>query len=383
MQNITYLDYAATTPVDPLVAEKMSQFLTLDGIFANPASRSHVLGWQAEAAVENARKQVAGLLNADTREIVWTSGATEANNLAIKGVAEALKDKGRHIITSKTEHKAVLDCALYLEERGFEVTWLSPNEKGYIDVSRVQEAIRPDTILISVMHVNNETGAINENDAIAELAATHNILFHIDAAQSAGKLVIDTTKLKADLISLSAHKIYGPKGIGALYVRRRPGFNLPPLIHGGGHERGMRSGTLATHQIAGMGEAFHIAKLKMEDEQKKLAEHKRCFLSILEGLDALTVNADQAHCVPGILNLSFQGIDGQVLLSALPKIAISSGSACNSASMAPSHVLSAMGLSDEMALNSIRISFGRFTSADDVVSAGQYLRGVVENILAK
>lgn len=377
LDSMIYLDYAATTPVDSRVAKTLSRYLELDGIFANPASRSHMFGWQAEAAVEHARKQVANVLNADTREIVWTSGATEANNLAIKGVTELVGDSKRHIITSLTEHKAVLDCATYLEAKGFEITRLQPRKDGRIDAALVEAAIRSDTALISVMHVNNETGVINDIESIAELAQQQGVLFHVDAAQSAGKLAIDTQTLSADLISVCAHKVYGPKGVGALFVRRKSDLALPPLIHGGGHERGMRSGTLPTHQIAAMGECFEIASQEMEQEQQTLAGHKSLFLEGLDGIEGIINNSPEGVSVPGILNLAFTGQDGQLLLSALPNLAVSSGSACTSASMAPSHVLRAMGLSDELALSSLRFSFGRFTTVQQINDAAGQLREVL------
>ena len=382
MNKPIYLDYAATTPVDVEVADKMSKYLTMDGIFANPASRSHIYGWQAESAVEQSRKQVATLFNADTREIVWTSGATEANNLAIKGAAISRKAQGRHIITSMTEHKAVIDCFKFLETLGYSVSWLKPRVSGVVSVDDVAQAIRPDTVLISLMHVNNETGAINDVYEIGKLAESKGIFFHVDAAQSAGKLEINTETLRADFISVSAHKIYGPKGIGALYVRRKPDFVLPPQIHGGGHERGMRSGTLPTHQIVGMGEAFDIARKKMGDEQASISRLKSLFLERISGLGCVKVNGQFEYTVSGIVNLSFEGIDGQVLLSALPQLAISSGSACTSASMSPSHVLSSMGLSDELALSSLRFSFGRFTTEADVLQAAEMLHDTVSKIKA-
>jgi len=376
MNKLIYLDYAATTPVDPRVADKLVQHLTMDGVFANPASRSHMYGWQAEAAVENARKQVAGLLNADTREIVWTSGATESNNLAIKGVAEARKARGMHIITSQSEHKAVIDCFKYLESKGFRVTWLKPGKDCVVVPEDVLSAICEDTILISIMHVNNETGAINDVYKIANIAKSRDIVFHVDAAQSAGKLLLDTKVLKVDLISSCAHKIYGPKGVGCLYVRRNAELTLPAQIHGGGHERGMRSGTLATHQIVAMGEAFSIAQGNMDDEQAEILRLKHLFLQCLEGVD-FNINGDVGQSISGILNLSFPGKDGQILLSALPGLAISSGSACTSATMSPSHVLTSMGLSDDVALGSLRFSFGRFTSESEVRTAAEMLRTVL------
>ncbi len=382
MNKPIYLDYAATTPVDSRVAEKLTQYLTMDGVFANPASRSHIYGWQAEAAVEQGRKQVATLIKADTREIVWTSGATEANNLAIKGAVLARKSQGRHIVTSLTEHKAVIDSVKFLESQGYSVTWLKPRVSGDVSVDDVAQALRADTVLISLMHVNNETGAINDVYRIARLAESKGILFHIDAAQSAGKLELDTQTLRADLISMSAHKVYGPKGIGALYVRRRPDFVLPAQIHGGGHERGMRSGTLATHQIVAMGEAFQIADKVMLKEQATISELKSLFMERISGLDCVRVNGQFEHAVAGILNLSFEGLDGQVLLSALPQLAISSGSACTSASMSPSHVLSEMGLSDDLALSALRFSFGRFTTKDQVLSAAEMLSSAVMRMKA-
>jgi len=382
MNKSIYLDYAATTPVDPRVADKLMQYLTMDGVFANPASRSHMYGWQAEAAVEHARKQVAGLLNADTREIVWTSGATESNNLAIKGVAAARKQQGRHIITSLAEHKAVIDCVAYLEQQGFEVTWLKPRVSGEIAVDDVKQAIRPDTILISLMHVNNETGAITNVAEIAKVAKAENIIFHIDAAQSAGKLDLDTQILQADLISMCAHKIYGPKGVGALYVRRRDDFVLPAQIQGGGHERGMRSGTLPTHQIAAMGEAFEIAGACRIDEQARISKLKSMFMEKISGLKGVKVNGQFGQGVSGILNLSFSGLDGQLLLSALPSLAISSGSACTSATMSPSHVLKSMGVDDTAALSSLRFSFGRYTTDEDVLKAADMLINAVQKMSA-
>jgi len=377
MNKLIYLDYAATTPVDPRVADKLVQHLTMDGIFANPASRSHMYGWQAEAAVEGARKQVASLLNADTREIVWASGATESNNLAIKGAAEVRQGRGKHIITSQSEHKAVIDCFMHLESKGFRVTWLKPDKNGVVTSENVLAAICEDTILISIMHVNNETGVINDVYRISEIAKARDIIFHIDAAQSAGKLLLDTQVLSADLISSCAHKIYGPKGVGCLYVRRNSDFTLPAQIHGGGHERGMRSGTLATHQLVAMGEAFSIAQESMNKEQAEILKLKLLFLECLGGDVSFDINGDVEQSVSGILNLSFPGKDGQILLSALPGLAISSGSACTSATMSPSHVLSSMGLSDEEALGSLRFSFGRFTSESEVRSAAAMLRTVL------
>lgn len=382
MSTPIYLDYAATTPVDPVVTEVMLGHLGLDGCFANPASRSHFFGWQAEAAVEKARKQVAGLVNADVREIVWTSGATEANNLAIKGYMDQFQGQGAHVLTSATEHKAVLDCVSYLEERGFKVTRLTPDGGGRVTPELVAAAINDETRLISVMHVNNETGVVNDIEGIAVLARERGIAMHIDAAQSAGKIAIDVGQLQADFISFSAHKIYGPKGVGALYVRRRPDLVLTPQIHGGGHERGMRSGTLATHQLVAMGACFELAGQRMAQDAKKITSLRQCFLEELGECAGLLLNGDQAHVWPGILNIAIEGIDGQLMLSALPNLAISSGSACTSATMAPSHVLSAMGLSESSALSSLRISFGRFTTADEAHLAGKTMRAAIERIRA-
>lgn len=380
MKTPIYLDYAATTPCDPVVADLLVKCLTLDGNFANPASRSHFFGWQAEAAVEKARKQVAGLLNADTREIVWTSGATEANNLAIKGAALARSEKGKHVICSLSEHKAVIDSVCFLENDGFDVTWIKPETTGEVSVSSIDDAIRPDTILITTMHVNNETGAISNIEEISKLAKSKNILFHVDAAQSAGKITIDTSKIQADMISVCAHKVYGPKGIGALYVRRQPDFSLPAQIHGGGHEQGMRSGTLPTHQIVAMGAAFELAGKLMEQEFTKLQALKSLFLDKVLSHKSAFLNGCVTKSVPGIANLTFKGVDGQVLLSALPMLAISSGSACNSATVAPSHVLTSMGVSEQEALSALRFSFGRFTSQEEVIFAADSLVNVLKKL---
>ena len=380
MKTPVYLDYAATTPCDPRVASVLTQCLTMDGNFANPASRSHFYGWQAEAAVEKARKQVAGLLNADVREIVWTSGATEANNLAIKGAVLAHAKKGRHIISSLAEHKAVIDSIRYLEAQGYAVSWLKPDKTGAVSADAIAQAIRPDTVLISIMHVNNETGSVSDVEAIGKLAEQHDILFHVDAAQSAGKIPLDTQVVKADMISVCAHKIYGPKGIGALFVRRKPDFILPAQIHGGGHERGMRSGTLATHQIAAMGEAFDIARHEQEKEFQALSAFKTVFLDKVLKHSCVKLNGDSEHSVPGIVNLTFQGMDGQVLLSALPMLAVSSGSACNSATVSPSHVLTAMGVSELEALSALRFSFGRYTDEEQVHFAADNLLGVLNKL---
>lgn len=382
MKTPIYLDYAATTPCAPEVIEIMQSCLSFDGTFANPASRSHFYGWQAEAVIEKARKQVASLLNADTREIIWTSGATEANNLALKGVAYANSAKGKHIISSLAEHKAVIDSLLFLETQGFEVTWLKPSHQGSVSLDQIKEASRADTVLISIMHVNNETGAITDVKAIGDFAAEKGIIFHIDAAQSAGKLSLDTTIIKADLISVCAHKVYGPKGVGALYVRRSSDISITPQIHGGGHEQGIRSGTLPTHQIAGMGLAFQIAKDQSSQDYDKLAKFKELFLEKVMKDTLVSLNGCLDKSVPGIVNLTFKGIDGQVLLSALPMLAVSSGSACNSATVSPSYVLTAMGVSEQEALSSLRFSFGRYTNAEEVSFAADRLLDVLEKLSA-
>ncbi|MBK5003593.1 IscS subfamily cysteine desulfurase [Pseudomonas sp. S32] len=366
-----YLDYSATTPVDPRVAQKMADCLTADGNFGNPASRSHVFGWKAEEAVEHGRRQVAELINADPREIVWTSGATESDNLALKGVAHFYHTKGKHIITSKIEHKAVLDTARQLEREGFEVTYLEPGADGIVTPAMVEAVLRDDTILVSLMHVNNEVGSINDIAAIGELTRSRGVLFHVDAAQSAGKVEIDLQKLKVDLMSFSAHKVYGPKGIGALYVSRKPRVRLEATIHGGGHERGMRSGTLPTHQIVGMGEAFAIAKQEMAAENVRIKALSDRFFKQVSSLEELYVNGSQAARVPHNLNLSFNYVEGESLLMSLKDIAVSSGSACTSASLEPSYVLRALGRNDELAHSSIRFSFGRFTTEAEVDYAAQ------------
>ncbi|EGQ7757990.1 IscS subfamily cysteine desulfurase [Vibrio vulnificus] len=375
-----YLDYSATCPVDPRVAEKMVQCMTMDGNFGNPASRSHRYGWQAEEAVDTAREQIAELLNADPREIVFTSGATESDNLAIKGAAHFYSKQGKHVITSKTEHKAVLDTCRQLEREGFEVTYLEPESNGLISLSKLEAAMRDDTVLVSIMHVNNEIGVIQDIEAIGELCRSRKIIFHVDAAQSAGKVAIDVQKLKVDLISLSAHKIYGPKGIGALYVRRKPRIRLESQMHGGGHERGFRSGTLATHQIVGMGEAFRIAKLDMEkDYQHALALRNR-LLDGVKDMEAVSINGDLEQRVPHNLNISFAFVEGESLLMSLKDLAVSSGSACTSASLEPSYVLRALGLNDELAHSSIRFSFGRFTTEEEIDYAIEQIRVAVEKL---
>ena len=375
-----YLDYASTTPVDPRVASKMMEFLTPDGQFGNPASRSHRFGWKADEAVEEARSHVANLVNCDPREIVWTSGATEADNLAIKGVARFYKSKGNHIITSKIEHKAVLDPCRQLEREGFEVTYLDPNDKGVIDPEDVKLAIKDTTILISIMHINNELGTVNNISKIGEIVRERGIFFHVDAAQSTGKTLIDLEKMQIDLMSFSAHKTYGPKGIGALYVRRKPRVRLEALIHGGGHERGMRSGTLATHQIVGMGEAFRIAKEEMDTDHEKVSEFHQKFLEKVKEIDHVYINGDLDNKVPNILNVSFNFVEGESLIMGLKDIAVSSGSACTSASLEPSYVLRALGRKDELAHSSIRFSFGRFTSDEDVENTLDILGNVVHRL---
>ena len=366
MQYPIYLDYSSTTPVDPRVSEKMVECLTLEGNFGNPASRSHLLGWKAEEAVETARRQVADLINCDPREVVWTSGATEADNLALKGVAHFYSKKGKHIITSKIEHKAVLDSCRQLEREGFEVTYLDPDENGLTTPSAVAGAIREDTILVSLMHVNNEIGVINDIEAIGQLTREKGVLFHVDAAQSTGKIDIDLEKTQVDLMSMTAHKTYGPKGIGALYVRRKPRVRIEPQIHGGGHERGMRSGTLPTHQIVGMGEAYRIAKEEMQDESTRILALRNRLLDGFSDMEEVYVNGDIDHRVAGNLNISFNFVEGESLMMALRDLAVSSGSACTSASLEPSYVLRAIGLNDELAHSSLRMTIGRFTTAEEV-----------------
>lgn len=361
-----YLDYSATTPVDPRVAEKMMQCLTLDGIFGNPASRSHRFGWQAEEVVDEARNHIADLIGADPREIVFTSGASESNNLAIKGIAHFYQKQGKHIITCKTEHKAVLDPCRYLEGEGFEVTYLDPQPNGLVTLQQLEAAMRDDTILVSLMHVNNEIGVIQDVAAIGELCRARKIFFHVDAAQSVGKIAIDVEAMKIDLLSMSAHKIYGPKGIGALFVRRKPRVRLEAQMHGGGHERGMRSGTLPTHQIVGMGEAFRIAKLEMADEEARILTLRDRLWQGLKDIEEVYINGDLERRVPGNLNVSFAYVEGESLIMALKDLAVSSGSACTSASLEPSYVLRALGLSDELAHSSIRFSIGRFTTEEEI-----------------
>ncbi len=377
-----YLDYAATTPADPRVANKMMQFLTLDGTFGNPASRSHRFGWQAEEAVDVARNQVAELVNADPREIIFTSGATESDNLAIKGAAHAQRARGKHIITSQTEHKAVLDSCKQLENEGFTVTYLAPPANGIITADAVRDALRDDTVLVSLMHVNNEIGVIQDIAAIGEMCRARDILFHVDATQSVGKLPIDLSELKVDLMSFSAHKLYGPKGIGALYVRRKPKVEIDAQMHGGGHERGMRSGTLPVHQVVGMGEAFHLAREARESEMARLATLRARLWQGLSALDGVQLNGDLAQSAPNILNVSFAGVDGESLIMALKDLALSSGSACTSASMEPSYVLRAIGLDEALAHSSLRFSLGRFTTQEEIDYAIALVQKVVTRLRA-
>jgi cysteine desulfurase len=377
-----YLDYAATTPVDPRVAEKMMQHMTMDGVFGNPASRSHRYGWQAEEAVDIARNQVAELINADHREIVFTSGATESINLAIKGVAHFYHKKGKHIITCKTEHKAVLDTCRQLEREGYEVTYLEPEASGLIPMARLEAAMRDDTILVSIMHVNNEIGVIQDVNAIGELCRSKGIIFHMDAAQSAGKLPIDVQSLKVDLMSISAHKMYGPKGVGALFVRRKPRIRLESQMHGGGHERGMRSGTLATHQLVGLGEAAVIAKQDMEADSARIRSLRDKLWNGINHIEETYINGDMEQRFCGSLNVSFNFVEGESLMMALKDLAVSSGSACTSASLEPSYVLRALGLNDEMAHSSIRFSIGRFTTDEDIDHAIKVINQSIDKLRA-
>ena len=372
-----YLDYSATTPVDPRVAEKMCSYLTPSGEFGNPASRSHVFGWRADEAVEEARADVAALVNADPREIIWTSGATESDNLAIKGAAHFYQKQGKHIVTVKTEHKAVLDSCRQLEREGYEVTYLEPEPTGLIDLQKFEQALRPDTILVSVMHVNNEIGVIQDIAAIGEICRDRRIVFHVDAAQSAGKVDIDLQNLKVDLMSFSAHKIYGPKGIGALYVRRKPRVRLEAQMHGGGHERGLRSGTLATHQIVGMGEAFRLAKAEMAEDNARILALRNRLVEGFRGIEEVYINGDLDHRIPGNLNISFNYVEGESLIMALKELAVSSGSACTSASLEPSYVLRALGRNDELAHSSIRFTIGRFTTAEEIDYTIELVKGKI------
>ena len=375
-----YFDYASTTPVDTRVVDKMKDCLSIDGSFGNPGSRSHAFGWQAEELVEEARINVSNLLNCDPREIIWTSGATESDNLAIKGAANFYKEKGKHIITSKIEHKAVLDTCRQLESEGFEITYLDPDENGAISIKTIEDNIRKDTTLVSLMHINNEIGVINDIDKIGDLCRENGVIFHVDAAQSAGKINIDLSSLKVDLMSFSAHKIYGPKGIGALYVRRRPRIRLQPLFHGGGQERGIRAGTLPTHQIVGMGEAFKIAMNEMTKDHEKISSHRDTLWEGLNDMEEIYVNGSVDTGYPGIFNLSFNYVEGESLIMALKNIAVSSGSACTSASLEPSYVLRAIGRPDELAHSSIRFSFGRFTTKDEVDSTVELVKDSVSQL---
>ncbi|OIP06774.1 MAG: IscS subfamily cysteine desulfurase [Betaproteobacteria bacterium CG2_30_59_46] len=370
-----YLDYSATTPVDPRVAEKMIPYLTEK--FGNPASRSHEFGWEAERAVEEAREQVAALVGADPKEIIWTSGATESNNLAIKGAAHFYKSKGKHLVTVMTEHKAVLDTMRHLESEGYEVTYLMPESNGLVDMEKFKAALRPDTLLASVMLVNNEIGVIQDVAALGEVCRARGVLFHVDAAQATGKVTIDLAKLKVDLMSFSAHKTYGPKGIGALYVQRKPRVRLEAQMHGGGHERGLRSGTLATHQIVGMGEAFRVAREEMAVENERVRTLRDRLYQGLSQIEETHVNGDMEQRVPHNLNISFNFVEGESLIMAIRELAVSSGSACTSASLEPSYVLRALGRSDELAHSSIRFTIGRFTTEEEIDFAIDLLKAKI------
>lgn len=380
MTKPVYLDYAATTPVDPVVADEMIKYLTPDGVFGNPASRSHGYGWQAEAAVERARRQVADLIGADPREIVWTSGATESDNLAIKGVV-AGRDRP-HVITSVIEHKAVVDTCHWIEQQGVDVTWLSPGPDGRISAEQVRDALQDNTVLVSLMLVNNELGCVTDIARIGALLRERGVLFHVDAAQAAGKMPVNVAELNVDLMSLSGHKVYGPKGIGALYVRRAPEVRVQAQMHGGGHERGMRSGTLPTHQIVGMGLAFELAGKLLSNEMAALESLREQFLAGLEGLSGVHFNGSREHRVPGIVNLSFEGVDAESLMLGLRNLAVSSGSACASATVEPSFVLRGIGVSDELAHRALRFSFGRFTTGQDVEVACAHITEVVQRLRA-
>ena len=370
-----YLDYAATTPVDKRVAEKMIPYLT--ETFGNPASNSHAFGWEAEEAVEKARADIAALINADPKEIIFTSGATESDNLAIKGAANFYKTKGKHLITVKTEHKAVLDTMRELERQGFEVTYLGVQENGLIDLEELKAAIRDDTILISVMWVNNEIGVVQDIPAIGEICRERKIIFHVDAAQACGKVPVDVEAAKIDLLSMSGHKVYGPKGIGALYVRRKPRVRLEAQMHGGGHERGFRSGTLPTHQIVGMGEAFRIAKEELAQDTAHYLKLRDIFLKGIEGIEEVYINGDLEHRAPNNLNVSFNFVEGESLIMAVKELAVSSGSACTSASLEPSYVLRALGRNDELAHSSLRITFGRMTTEEEVKFAAELIKSKI------
>ncbi len=376
----TYMDYSATTPVDRRVAEKMAKYLTMEGDFGNAASRSHYYGWQAEKAIDKAREQVANLIGADSREIIWTSGATESDNLAIKGIAHFYQKRGKHIITMKTEHKAVLDTCRQLEREGFEVSYLDPLKNGLLDIKVLKNEIREDTILVSIMHVNNEIGVIQDIRSIGDVCRDKKVFFHVDAAQSVGKIEIDLSTLPVDLMSLTAHKIYGPKGIGALYVRRKPRVRIEAQMHGGGHERGMRSGTLATHQIVGMGYAFAIAQKEMSEDNKRISKLRNLLLEGFSDMEEVVINGDLEQRIPGNLNISFNYVEGESLMMAISDVAVSSGSACTSASLEPSYVLRALGLNDELAHSSIRFTIGRYTKEADIEHAVKLVREKVEKL---
>lgn len=382
MKKPVYLDYAATTPVDPRVAEVICDCLTLDGNFGNPASRSHIYGWRAEEVVESARQDVAALIGADPREIVWTSGATESDNLALKGVATNRKNEGRHLVTSSIEHKAVLDSCHALQEAGFEITYLQPDKQGRLSAEVVAASLRDDTTLVSIMHANNEIGSVNDIAAIASVCGERNVLLHVDAAQSVGKIAVDVTQLGVDFLSMSAHKFYGPKGMGALFVKRQSKKYLDAQIHGGGHERGMRSGTLATHQIAGIGCAARLAAEEMPNERVRLLALRDQLYRGLLSLDGVSVNGDPEGGLPGLLNVSFGGVDGESLLLAMKDIAVSSGSACTSASVEPSYVLRAIGLPDELAHSSIRFCLGRFTTPEEIEFTIEHVCNAVSKLRA-
>ena len=375
-----YLDYSATTPVDERVAKKMSDCLTKEGTFGNPASRSHPYGWDSEKLIDEARSNVANLLGADKREIIWTSGATESDNLAIKGAAYFYKEKGNHLITLSTEHKAVLDTMRFLESEGFEVTYLDPKDNGLLDLNELKNAIRPTTTVISIMHVNNEIGVIQDLESIGKICRENKIVFHVDAAQSPGKIDLDVNKFNIDLCALSAHKAYGPKGIGALYVRRKPRIRIQPQMHGGGHERGFRSGTLPTHQIVGMGEAFKYAKLEMIKDNKKIKKLRDMLWDGLKDMEEIYLNGDLDQRIPGNLNISFNFVEGESLIMAIKDIAVSSGSACTSASLEPSYVLRALGRDDELAHSSIRITIGKYTTEEDIKHTVELLKSVVSKL---
>ena len=374
-----YLDYSATTPVDPRVAAKMSECLTKEGVFGNPASRSHSFGWESEKLIDEARGHVAKLIKANKKEIVWTSGATESDNLAIKGAAHFYKEKGNHLITLTTEHKAVLDTMRHLETEGFEVTYMNPKDNGLVDIDELKSLIKPTTTVISIMHVNNEIGVIQDLETIGKICRDNKIVFHVDAAQSPGKVDIDVDKYNIDLLSLSAHKVYGPKGIGALYVRRKPRIRLQPQMHGGGHERGFRSGTLPTHQVVGMGEAFKIAEEEMESDNKRISILRDKLWNGLNSIEEIYLNGDMKQRIPGNLNVSFNFVEGESLIMAIKDMAVSSGSACTSASLEPSYVLRALGRSDELAHSSIRISIGKYTTEEEI----DYSVSLIKEAVAK